>query len=318
MAFSTQSKAVNRQTQSQTRDWPELPWQEWQDTAETLQLWMQIVGKIRLKLAVATNHWWHVTLYTTCRGLTTSPMPYEGRFLQIDFDFLDQQLVLQTSDGLRETVLLKPMTVSTFYTKVIARLNRLNIDVTVDKQPSEIADAIPFDEDMQHQAYDAAYATRFWRALLQSERVFTHFRSQFLGKVSPVHFFWGGMDLAVTRFSGRTAPTHGPVPGVPDSIVQAAYSHEVSSCGFSPGNAILPEPSFYAYAYPAPEGFANAKVNPEGAYFHPTLSEFILPYEAVRQAADPDRVLLSFLQSTYEAAANLGQWNRPALETAPT
>lgn len=310
-----QQKTQQYLSASRSSDWPELTWSEWHETSATLHLWFQVIGKIKLALAIPTNHWWHCTLYPTCRGLTTSPMPYGARMLQIDFDFLSHELLFQTSDGLQERLKLEPMTVADFYARVMDRMDRLSMPVVIDRLPSEMADPIPLDEDTEHRSYDAPYAARFWQALLQIDRVFTVFRSRFIGKVSPVQFFWGGLDLAVTRFSGRRAPLHGPVPNIPDFVVQEAYSHEVSSCGFWPGGEGLPEAIFYAYAYPSPPGFKDAPVQPAKAYFHEPLQEFILPYEAVRQADNPDACLLEFLQSTYEAAANLAEWDRAGLET---
>jgi hypothetical protein len=322
MADAMQLRATaqrHKPTYSRATDpnnWPELPWPEWQDTLQTLHMWMQVIGKIRLALAIPLNHWWHVCSYLTCRGLTTSPMPYGNRWLQIDFDFLSHRLLLLTNDGRQETLALQPMSVADFYTQVMERLNKLDMPVAINTTPSEIPNPIPFEQNHQHAAYDAPYVTRFWKVLLQTERVFTEFRSRFTGKTSPVHFFWGGADLAITRFSGRVAPIHASVPNIPDAVVQTAYSHEVSSCGFWPGGTFLPEAVFYAYAYPSPPGFPEAAVRPTEAYYHQTLGEFVLPYAAVRQAREPDRYLLEFLQSTYEAAAHLGQWNRRELETA--
>ncbi len=296
--------------------WPELPWPEWTSTAETLDLWMQMIGKIRLALATKINHWWHVAFYLTCRGMTTSPMPYGNWTLQIDFDFLTHRLIFQRNDGLQESLDLKPMPVATFYEDVMALLDRLGCHVHIWTMPVEIPNPIPFDQDTQHAAYDADYVSRFWKILLQTERVFTEFRARFLGKVSPVHFFWGSFDLALSRFSGRPAPLHSSVPNISDQVVQTAYSHEVSSCGFWPGGAVLPEPVFYAYAYPAPPGFADTKIQPSEAYFNQTLGEFILPYETMRQAPNPAQYLLEFLQTTYEATANLGNWPRRELEVS--
>jgi hypothetical protein len=310
------SKTAEQTLLRSQNNWPVLTWSEWQATQETLHMWMQIIGKIRLALATRINHWWHVTLYATSRGLTTSPMPYGNRTIQIDFDFTDHRLLFQTSDGRQESIPLRPMSVATFYTQVLERMNTLGMPLKIRPIPSEVPDPIPFDQDETHAAYDADAVTRFWKATLETERIFTQFRSRFIGKVSPVQFFWGGFDLAVTRFSGRRAPEHGSVPNIPDSVVKTAYSHEVSSCGFWPGGAMLPEPIFYAYAYPTPEGFGNASINVPEAYFHETLGEFILPYEAVRTAVNPDKLLLTFLQNTYEAAANLGQWNRNELEAS--
>lgn len=299
----------------QASDWPELNWSEWRETSATIHLWFQIIGKIKLALATPVNHWWHCTFYPTCRGLTTSPMPYGNRMLQIDFDFVSHRLLFQTSDGLQESLALAPMAVADFYARVMERMNRINMPVVMDRLPSEMPNPIPFDADFEHYSYDAPYVTRFWQALMQIDRVFTLFRSRFIGKVSPVQFFWGGLDLAVTRFSGRRAPMHGSVPNIPDHVVQEAYSHEVSSCGFWPGSEGLPEAIFYAYAYPSPPGFKDALVGPGKAYFYEPLQEFILPYEAIRQADNPDACLLEFLQSTYEAAANLADWDRASLES---
>lgn len=301
-----------------TDDWPELSWLEWQDTATTLHLWTQIIGKIRLALATRVNHWWHAALYPTCRGLTTSPMPYGNRIVQIDFDFLKHQLIFLTSDGLQAIIALKPMSVAEFYHQVMAQMNQLGMPVAIWTTPTEIPTPIPFEQDHQHAAYDAPMVTRFWKILLQTHRVFTEFRARFIGKVSPIHFFWGSFDLAVSRFSGRVAPQHASVPNIPDYVVQTAYSHEVSSCGFWPGSAMLPEPIFYSYAYPAPSGFSDAIIHPAEAYFNRNLGEFVLPYHAVRMAKNPDQFLLEFLKSTYEAAARLGGWNRPELEAYST
>lgn len=310
----TSNQAKENAVINSLSDWPELPWTEWQETASTLNLWFQVVGKIRLALATPLNHWWHVAFYITCRGLTTSPMPYGNRMLQIDFDFIHHQVIFQTSDGFQETLALRPMSVSDFYDKVMDKMMVLGMPIKIYTLPTEIPGAVPFEQDQQHSAYDSSYATRFWRILLQTERVATAFQSRYVGKVSPVHFFWGGFDLAVTRFSGRLAPKHDNVPGIPDAVVQSAYSHEVSSFGFWPGGSSLPEPVFYSYAYPAPPGFAKASVQPNEAYFFEPLGEFVLPYEAVRAATDPEQALWAFMQSTYEAAADLGQWNRAELE----
>jgi hypothetical protein len=295
--------------------WPTLPFTEWKDTCATLHLWTQIVGKIRLVKTPWVNHSWHVVLYLTSRGLTTSPIPYGSRTFQIDFDFLDHRLLLQTSDGSVRTMSLAPRSVADFYREMSAMLIELDLKVDIHTTPSELSDPTPFDRDEQHAAYDADYANRFWRALVQVDRVFKEFRSRFIGKVSPVHFFWGSFDLAVTRFSGRRAPEHpGGVPHLPNWVAREAYSHEVSSCGFWPGGEQFPEPAFYSYAYPEPDEFGSIGVVPDAAFYHPDLKEFVLPYEAVRQAASPDEMLLSFLQSTYEVAADLGGWNRKELE----
>lgn len=299
---------------AQIEEWPELPWQEWHQTAETLHLWMQIVGKIRMALAPRTNHWWHVTFYLTSQGMTTSPIPYGNRLFQIDWDFIHHQLIISTHDGRQGYIPLQPMSVADFYDTVMECMTELEMPVRIWPYPTEMANGLPFKEDHQHFYYEAKYVTRFWKAMLQANRVLSIFRARFIGKVSPVHFFWGGYDLAVSRFSGQRAPRHDSVPNIPDSVVQAAYSHEVSSCGFWPGGPGLEEPIFYSYAYPMPAGFDKARIVPKEAYFHKTLGEYVLPYEAVRQASNPDQYLLAFLQSTYDAAANLGQWDRKALE----
>jgi hypothetical protein len=299
--------------------WPALPYAAWKDTRDTLHLWTQIVGKIRLAQTPWLNHSWHVVLYVTARGLTTSPIPYRGRAFQIDFDFIDHVLRVRTSDGHFRQLPLAPMPVAQFCIELLAAMAELGLDVRITMMPCEIADCIPFDQDRTHAAYDRDYVTRFWRVLLSTHQVLTHFRTGFLGKASPVHFFWGSFDLAVTRFSGRPAPAHpGGVPHLPDAVAREAYSHEVSSAGFWPGGGGPVEyAAFYSYAYPAPEGFAAAAVRPEQAFFSGELGEFILPYDAMRTASDPERALTEFLHSTYEAAANLGHWDRPALECAP-
>ena len=295
--------------------WPALPFAEWKDTAITLHMWTQIVGKIRLTLTPWTNHSWHVTLYVTARGLTTSPIPHDSSTFEIRFDFIDHQLRILKSDGAGRTIELKPRSVAEFYQTVMKTLSDLGLPVTINKMPNEIADPVPFDQDEEHHSYDREYANRFWRVLVQSDRVLKEFRSRFCGKCSPVHFFWGSFDLAVTRFSGRPAPPHpGGVPHLPDEITREAYSQEVSSLGFWPGNAAMPTPVFYSYAYPEPLGFSEAKVRPDAAYYEPKLHEFILPYEAVRNAEQPDQVLLDFAQSAYDAASKLGKWDRAALE----
>jgi hypothetical protein len=301
-----------------TDRWPELPSAAWKDTRDTLHLWTQVIGKVRLALSPWQNHSWHVALYVTARGLTTSPIPDGRRTFQIDLDFIDHVLWVRTSDGHCRQVMLRPMTVAEFYAEVMAALDQLGIDVAINTTPNEIADAVPFPEDTTHAAYDADYANRFWRVLLATSDVFTHFRTAFLGKVSPVHFFWGSFDLAVTRFSGRKAPVHpGGVPSLPDDVAREAYSHEVSSAGFWPGGGgPIDYPAFYSYAYPAPEGFAAAKARPAEAFFSKELGEFLLPYDAVRTARDPDAALMTFLQSTYDVAADLGKWDRASLECA--
>ena len=296
-----------------TDAWPSLPLEAWQDTYTTLHLWTQIIGKIRLVQTPWINHSWHIPLYLTARGLTTSTMPYGNRIVQIDFDFVAHQLIIATSDGQTQTLPLEPRSVAEFYAAVMAALAFLDISIDINTLAIEFADPIAFEKDETHAAYDADYAHRFWRILLQSERVFSDFRSHFCGKVSPVHFFWGSFDLAVTRFSGRTAPEHpGGVPHLPDDVAKEAYSHEVSSAGFWPG-AGLGYPAFYSYAYPTPDKFKEAPARPEAAFFLDAMGEFILPYAAVREATDPDQTLLAFLESTYAAAANLANWDQVAL-----
>jgi hypothetical protein len=256
-----------------------------------------------------------VTLYVTARGLTTSPIPYDARIFQIDFDFISHELTIESSDGGVGTVQLQPQSVAMFYKRLTGELERLGLNVQINKKPNEIADAIRFDQDESHAAYDPDYANRFWRILVQADRIFKQFRARFIGKCSPVHFFWGAPDLAVTRFSGRRAPEHpGGVPNLPDRVAREAYSHEVSSCGFWPGGGPIPYPAFYSYAYPEPDGFAKATVKPSQAFYSTDLHEFILPYDAVGQSGSPDQTLLDFLQTTYEAAANLAGWDRNSLE----
>ncbi|MEX0752126.1 MAG: DUF5996 family protein [Xanthobacteraceae bacterium] len=297
------------------KPWPQLDYSGWADTCATLQLWTQVVGKVRLALAPHVNHWWQVALYVTARGLTTSPMPYRGQYVQIDFDFIDHRLLIRMSDGRQEQLALVPRTVADFYHEVMRHLRALGVEVRIWTMPVEIPDAIPFDADNVHASYDAKAAHTFWRQLVQVDRVFKNFRSPFLGKCSPVHFFWGSFDLAVTRFSGRAAP---PImraaPNVGQWVMQEAYSHEVSSAGFWPGNGGFGKPAFYAYAYPEPEGFAQAKVRPQEAHYDSALGEFVLPYDTVAQSATPDDTLLEFLQATYEAAADRGKWDRELLE----
>lgn len=298
--------------------WPALPLAAWQDTYQTLHLWTQVVGKIRMALAPKLNHWWQSTLYVTPRGLTTGAIPYGFSSFQISFDFLDHLLRIETSEGNLHNRALIPCSVADFYRNLMSALLQLGIEVKIWTMPQEIANPIPFEQDGQHSTYDPEYAQRFWRILVQSDRVMNAFRARFLGKCSPVHFFWGSCDLAVTRFSGRRAPEHpGGVPHMADWVTREAYSHEVSSCGFWPGGNGT-EALFYAYAYPAPDGFADYPVLPESAFYSPELQEFVLPYAALRQAEHPDAALLAFLQSTYEAAANLGHWERAELERNPT
>jgi hypothetical protein len=294
--------------------WPTLRYEEWSDTCTTLHLWTQIVGKVRLATTPWLNHSWHVPLYVNARGLATSPMPHGKKMFEIQFDFLEHVLECRVSDGGSARIALRPRTVADFKVAVMDMLDRLGVPAPIRDLPCEIAGAIPFSDDHGHSAYDAGYVHRFWRALVQVDQVFNHFRTAFLGKCSPVHFFWGSFDLAVTRFSGRRAPPHpGKAPGVAPAVMQEAYSHELSSAGFWPGGAGV-DASFYAYAYPEPAGFASAPVAPAGASYSPKLGEYLLPYEIVRAAADPAAALLSFLQTTYEAAAVAAQWDRPSLE----
>lgn len=295
--------------------WPELPYGAWSQTCATLHLWTQVVGKIRLAQTPWLNHSWHVPLYVSARGLTTSPIPYGPRSFDLQFDFTEHVLEITVSDGEWEQLPLRPQSVAEFHATLMTALAAFGIEVAITELPCEIAGAIPFNRDHEHTAYDAEYANRFWRALVQADRVFKWFRTGFLGKCSPVHFFWGSFDLAVTRFSGRRAPLFtGTAPGVAARVMQDAYSHEVSSAGFWPGGNGV-DASFYSYAYPEPPEFRSTKVRPPEAVFGEALGEFLLPYEAVRTAADPDAMLLEFLQSTYEAAARSAHWDRAALET---
>jgi len=297
-----------------TNAWPALPYEAWRDTCTSLQLRTQIIGKIRLAQTPWINHSWHVTQYLTARGLSTGPIPYEARVFQIDLDFIDHRLLVHSSDGRTRSMPLVEQSVADFHAAFTALLSELALEVRISLLPNEIADPIPFNEDREHRAYDPAAVQRFWRALQQVDRVFTLFRSGFIGKVSPVHFFWGSFDLAVTRFSGRPAPLHrGGTPGLPDAVVQEAYSHEVSSAGFWPGGGGVDHAAFYSYAYPEPAGFGSAPVSPAEAFYHEDLGEFVLPYDAVRTARSPDDVLLSFLQATFAAAAERARWDR-ALE----
>ena len=307
------------QPPAHTDVWPELPpLDDWQDTFETVHLWTQIVGKIRLEHAPWINHSWGSALYVTTRGLTTSPIPYEKQTFAIDLDFTEHALRISTSTGEERAFDLAPMSVATFYRRIMDALSDLGIEVEIYPKPVEIPDSIqPFPEDETHASYDAEAVHRFWRALVQADRVFTAFRARFTGKVSPVHFFWGAFDLAVTRFSGRDAPRPGGVPNCADWVMEEAYSKELSSAGFWPG-AGLGEAAFYSYAYPEPDGYREREIEPEAAYYLDDMGEFGLPYEVVRTADDPDAALLSFLQSTYEAAADLADWDRDALEGEAT
>jgi len=293
--------------------WPALAHAEWSDTLETLQLWTQIVGKIRMEKMPLINHWWHVTLYVTSRGLGTLPIPDGDRTFDIDFDFLAHKLLITTSGGQSRGFELRPMTVADFYQTVIDALTTLRIGVKINTLPSEVPDPIRFDQDRKHQSYDPDAVTRFWHVVHASSQVMTRFRAPFIGKVSPVHFFWGGFDLAVSRFSGRRAPEHPSMPGLPDRVVREAYSHEVASAGFWAGGMGV-ESTFYAYIYPEPEGYSKATVRPSAAFYSDQLREFLLPYEAMRNARSPEAALMDFLESTYDAAANFARWPREQLE----
>jgi len=295
--------------------WPELDYSAWKDTCTTLHLWTQIVGKVRLACTPWVNHSWHVPLYLTARGLTTSPIAHGERTFAVDFDFIAHAVAIDTTDGGRWQLALQPRTVAEFHAEIMAGLHDLGLRVPIHDMPSEIADAIPFSADTIHRAYDAPYAQRFWRVLIQAARVLSQFRTSFLGKCSPVHFFWGSFDLAVTRFSGRRAPLHaGVVPHLPRAVLREAYSHEVSSAGFWPGGASMPAAAFYSYAYPEPEGFRTAAARPQSAFYNSALGEFLLPYDSIRQSATPDADLLAFFDSTYSAAADAAGWDRAALE----
>jgi len=297
--------------------WPELRFVEWRDSGATLQLWTQIVGKLRLALSPWLNHGWQVPLYVSARGLGSSAMHVgNDRMVEVEFDLVDHRLVIRSSDAAERGFALAPMSVAAFYGRFVAELAAIGVRVAINLRPNEVADPIPFPEDETHAAYEPAAVHALWRALVQADRVFRHFRSGFLGKASPVHLFWGAFDLAVTRFSGRPAPLHkGGIPGLPDAVTREAYSHEVSSAGFWPGGDAYPQAAFYSYAYPAPPGFDAAPVEPSGAVWSAEMGEWLLPYEAVRTAADPDAALMRFLQTTYRAAADLGRWD-PALECA--
>lgn len=293
--------------------WPSLPLEEWRETYATLHMWTQIVGKVRLVLSARINHWWQVPLYVTSRGLTTSPIPHGAGAFEIDFDFIDHRLLINTSDGAEKVLELRPRSVADFYGELMATLGALGIEARITARPDEVPDPVPFAQDHAHAAYDPEYANRFWRILVQSDRVFREFRARFIGKCSPVHFFWGSFDLAVTRFSGRRAPEREGA----DSITREAYSHEVISHGFWPGSGNIQYPAFYSYTAPEPQGLPQAKVRPAAAFYNPETAGFILPYDEVRLADKPDNVLLEFLQSTYEAGADLAGWDRASLERAP-
>jgi Family of unknown function (DUF5996) len=295
-----------------SESWPPLPLEQWKDTCATVHMWTQIVGKVRLATTPLVNHWWNVPLYVSARGLTTSAMPYKQISFEMEFDFIEHMLTINCSDGGNATVALKPKSVAVFYREVMAALQQLGIEVRIWNMPVEIPDPIPFDEDEQHASYDPEYANRFWRILLLSDKVLQEFRARFIGKCSPVHFFWGSFDLAVTRFSGRPAP---PRPDA-DLITREAYSHEVISHGFWPGQGPLQKAAFYSYTAPAPAGLADAAIQPAKAFYNSELSLFLLLYEDLRTADDPERTLMEFFQTTYEAGANLAKWDRAALDRA--
>jgi len=295
--------------------WPDLPLGAWSDTCDTLHLWTQIVGKVRIAVTPLINHWWNSTFLVTARGLAAPAMPYADGTFDVIFDFANHRLIIETSDCRVENFALKPMSVADFYAEFMQRLHSLGIGVHIWTMPSEIENAVPFDQDRAHAQYDPVYVQKFWRALVQANRVMNEFRTRFLGKASPVHFFWGSFDLAVTRFSGLTAPPpKGVTPNVATWVMAEAYSHEVSSCGFWPGNGGFGSPAFYVYAYPEPVGYGDSRLQTPGAAYNKDLGQFILPYDAVRQASDPDALLLRFLQETYAAAADLAKWDRKALE----
>ena len=290
--------------------WPALPLEAWKDTYATLHMWTQIVGKVRLELTPLVNHWWNVPLYVSARGLTTSAIPYHKQSFEVQFDFIDHKLALLTSDGAVRTLPLVSRSVAEFYREFMELLASAQIEVKIWKMPAEVPNAVPFDQDRVHATYQPEYAHRFWRILASVERVFTEFRSRFIGKSSPVHFFWGSFDLAVTRFSGRRAPER---PAA-DSITREAYSHEVSSVGFWPGSGDVKDAAFYSYAAPEPPGFRDYTVKPAAAHYNPQLGEFLMMYDDVRRAPSPSKTLLDFCQTTYEAAAKLANWDRKALE----
>jgi len=290
--------------------WPELPLEAWQDTYATLHMWTQIVGKVRLALSPRVNHWWEVALYVNARGLTTSAIPYDGKVFEVQFDFIDHKLIIQTSWGSSKTLALKAQSVADFYAEFMSALRSLGIAVKIWPMPQEVPNPVRFDRDTQHASYDPEYAHRFWQILIVCDNTFQKFRAGFIGKDSPVHFFWGSFDLCVTRFSGRRAPERVGA----DPVTREAYSHEVISAGFWPGGGDIKGAAFYAYAAPEPAGFAEQPVRPAAAFYHPQLKEFLLMYDDVRRAASPRQALLSFLQSTYEAGANLAHWDRKELE----
>ncbi len=297
------------------QNWPDIPFNDWKETVYTVQLWLQIVGKIRLKKMPWMNHSWHTTLYVSPLGLTTGTIPYENGIFQIDFDFQNHHLLITSNEGRNEKMNLYPRTVADFYNELFSKLESMDIHAFIYAVPNEIEPAIPFKEDETHKSYDKDKMNLYWQALVSCHNVFTRFRAGFIGKCSPVHFFWGAFDLAVTRFSGREAPKHpGGAPNIPLKVMQESYSHEVGSCGFWPGSEQFPMPAFYAYCYPTPAAFGEQDVQPKEAFYSKEMGEFFLPYDAVRLSKHPEDTLLQFLQTTYEAAANTAQWDRKKLE----
>ncbi len=294
--------------------WPDLPLEEWQDTKDTLHMWTQVVGKIRLAQTPLVNHWWNVPLYVTSRGLTTSAMPYDDRTFEIDFDFIDHQLIIKCSDGAEKSLALSPRSVADFYEEVMQALHSLDLEVKIWTTPVEVENPVPFEQDHKHASYNAEYANRFWRILVQADKVLQEFRARYIGKVSPVHFFWGSFDLAVTRFSGKRAPEREGA----DAVTREAYSHEAISHGFWPGGDAIPEPAFYSYTAPEPAGLSEEKIRPPDAFYSSDVKEFVLKYASMRRAASPETVLMEFLQSTYEAGAKLAHWDRNSLERVAT
>jgi Family of unknown function (DUF5996) len=313
--ISDSSGGESRSIMSANPQWPDLPLAAWAETCDTLQLWMQIAGKVRIALTPLVNHWWNATFFVTAHGLAATAMPFAGGTLDVVFDLANHRLVGATSDGRAESLALRPMSVADFYSEFMELLRRLGVEVRIRTMPCEIENAVPFDQDRTHAQYDPGYVRKFLQALLQANRVMNEFRARFFGKASPVHFFWGSFDLPVTRFSGRTAPPpKGVTPHVAGWVMAEAYSHEVSSCGFWPGNGGYGRAAFYVYAYPEPAGYGDAHLESAGAFYDKNLGQFILPYDAVRTARDPDALLLGFLQETYAAAADLAKWDRKALE----
>lgn len=306
------AESIVKSNPSHEEVWPSLPLEEWKDTCATLHMWTQIVGKIRLVQSPLVNHWWNVTLYVTSRGLTTSPIPYRDRYFEIDFDFIDHQLIIRTCEGDTKAIVLAPRTVASFYEEVMAVLHSLDLEISINTMPQEVPNPIPFPEDSVHSAYDADYANRFWRILFQTDKILKEFRARFVGKVSPVHFFWGSFDMAVTRFSGRRAPDRAGA----DLITREAYSHEVISHGFWPGGGDIKGAAFYSYTAPEPEGLGLQAIRPPQAFYKKEMSQFLLMYDDVRETERPDEALMEFCQSTYEAGADLAKWDRATIDRA--